>query len=94
MLNDDELTQLDESLLSIPMEHDGMLLSEFDGFCAGLVVCPEMIMPSEWLPCVWGAGANQFETLEAFQSATDLVMRHYNDVALSLTPPQIEYGPL
>ncbi len=94
MLSDDELAQLDEMLLSIPMENEGMLLSEFDGFCAGLVVCPEMIMPSEWLSCVWGEGADHFATLEEFQSATDLVMRHYNDVAVSLTPPHIEYGPL
>ncbi len=94
MLSDTELDQLDELLLSIPMEREGMLLSEFDGFCAGLVVCPEMVMPSEWLPLVWGEGDNQFATLEALQAATDLIMRHYNDVAISLTPPHIEYGPL
>lgn len=94
MLGDDDLNQLDELLLSLPMEDDGMLLSEFDGFCAGLIVCPEMVMPGEWLPCVWGDGADHFATMDALQSATDLVMRHYNDVAVSLTPPQIEYGPL
>lgn len=94
MLNDSELNQLNELLLSIPMENEGMLLSEFDGFCAGLIVCPEVIMPSEWLPCVWGEGADHFATLEALQSATDLIMRHYNDVAVSLTPPSLEYGPL
>ena len=94
MLSDDELNQLDELLLSLPVENEGMLLSEFDGFCAGVVVCPEMIMPSEWLPCVWGDGADHFSTIEALQSATDLVMRHYNDVAVSLTPPHVEYGPL
>ncbi|WP_408906108.1 UPF0149 family protein [Nguyenibacter vanlangensis] len=27
-----------------------MLLSELDGFLAGVIVCPEMILPSEWLP--------------------------------------------
>ena len=46
MLSDDELDQLDARLLSHTNE-DGMLLSEFDGFCAGLIVCPEVIMPGE-----------------------------------------------
>jgi uncharacterized protein len=29
-----------------------MLLEELDGFIAGLLVCPELIKPSEWLPVV------------------------------------------
>ncbi len=94
MLSDDELDQLDALLLSIPMDDEGMLLSEFDGFCAGLVVCPEMVMPGEWLPCVWGDGTDAFETLQDIQSATALITRHYNDVARSLAPPVIEYAPL
>lgn len=94
MLNDDELEQLDALLLSIPMEDEGMLLSEFDGFCAGLVVCPEMIMPGEWLPHVWGDGTGHFEDLEGVRSITDLIARHYNDVAHSLTPPAMGYSPI
>lgn len=94
MLNDRELDELDGLLLSIPEETGGMLLTEFDGFCAGLVVSPEMIMPSEWLPCVWGQdGAAHFATLEEMQRVSDLIMRHYNDVSQSLTPPG-EYAPL
>ena len=94
MLNDDELDQLDALLLSIPMEDEGMLLSEFDGFCAGLVVCPDMITPGEWLPHVWSVGTGHFKVLEDVQSVTDLVIRHYNDVARSLTPPAMGYSPI
>lgn len=94
MLTDDDLDQLNAALLSIPMDNDGMLLSEFDGFCAGLIVCPKMIMPSEWLPCVWGDGTEHFDTLEDVQSASNLIMRHYNDVACLLAPPKMEYAPL
>lgn len=54
-----------------------MLLSEFDGFCAGVIVCPEMIAPSEWLPLVWGSGGiPQFEAEEELQNALDLIMGH------------------
>lgn len=94
MLSEQELDQLDALLLSIPMERDGMLLSEFDGFCAGLIVCPDMIMPSEWLPIVWGDGDASFEALDELEAATTLIMRHYNDVVASLMPQHIDYGPL
>ena len=29
---------------------DGMGLSDLDGFLTGIVVGPELILPSEWLP--------------------------------------------
>ena len=36
-----------------------MLLEELDGFIAGPLVCPELIMPSEWLPVVWGSEGDE-----------------------------------
>ena len=93
MPTDDRLSALDALLLAVTDE-DGMLLSEFDGFCAGVIVCPEMIPPSEWLPQVWGSGgAPEFDSEQALQNALDLIMGHYNDVARSLTPPEFEYCP-
>jgi uncharacterized protein len=92
---DAELDRLDEILAGLPAENDGMLLSEFDGFCAGLLVCPEMILPSEWLPVVWGDEVTpSFASLEEVQTATDLIETHYNRVARSLTPPSSGYLPI
>ena len=31
-----------------------MLLEELDGFVAGVIVCPDLMKRSEWLPFVWG----------------------------------------
>ena len=33
---------------------EAMMLSELDGLLTGLIVCPDLIMPHEWLPLVWG----------------------------------------
>lgn len=94
MIKDKSLAALDELLLSLP-GNDGMLLSEFDGLCAGLIVCPQMIPPSEWLPRVWGSDrAPDFDTEASYQDALDLIMGHYNEVARSLMPPEMEYGPV
>ena len=48
------LQKLDAFLMSDAPGDEAMLLTTLDGFLTGLVVCPEMIMPSEWMPLVWG----------------------------------------
>jgi hypothetical protein len=47
-----QLDALNRILVDLPDDGDGMLLSEFDGFVASLIVCPELISPSEWIPAV------------------------------------------
>ena len=49
------LTEADLDRLELylsELDDDAMLLSELDGYLAGVIVCPEMISPSEWLPQV------------------------------------------
>jgi uncharacterized protein len=45
--------QLSDALLDLG--EDAMVLVELDGFVAGILVCPEMIPPSDWLPLVWNS---------------------------------------
>ncbi|MCT8999387.1 UPF0149 family protein [Chelativorans intermedius] len=90
------LKQLDRQLARLPADSDAMLLSEFDGFIAGILVCPELIMPSEWLPFVWGGGEGQtapvFENAGQLESVTRLVMEHYNATANDLH--RCRYAPV
>ena len=51
------LRQLENELLALGEE--AMLLEELDGLVAGVLVCPEMIPPSEWLSVVWGQHADE-----------------------------------
>ena len=52
-LDEDMLEELDEFLLSDDAPEDCLQLSDLDGFLTGIVVGPELIMPSEWVPCIW-----------------------------------------
>lgn len=88
-----QLNRLSERLIALPPENDGMLLSEFDGFVTGILVCPEMILPSEWLPLVWGEEiALHFADMDQATATLDAVMAHYNRVArgLAKTPTEFE----
>lgn len=81
------LKLLERKLASLPVDSDAMLVSELDGFLAGLLVCPDLIMPSEWLPLVWGGDeetAPTFENARQAEQLVGLVMEHYNATAQDL----------
>jgi uncharacterized protein len=80
------LRRLDDALADLPLE-EPMLLTELDGFLTGVIVSPELIMPSEWLPVVWGAdevGGAPFDDPADVQWFTDAVMARYNEIARDL----------
>ena len=92
--------KLNEALLKIGREHEEvMLLEELDGFLAGIIVAPEMIPPSQWMPHIWslaGDGSHEpvFEGLDEANRILRLVMDHYNRIAKSLLPGSGPYEPL
>lgn len=76
----EQLDLLDEFLVSDAVGEDAMTLSELDGFLAGVIVSPEMILPREWLPLVWGEEDPCFEDEQQEQAVFSAIMAHYNDV--------------
>jgi uncharacterized protein len=90
------IKQLDEELLGLG--DDAMLLEELDGFIAGLLACPELILPGEWLPLVWQDDAadqqSVFEDIDHANRVLGLVMEYYNDVARTLMDSPDRYSPL
>jgi uncharacterized protein len=89
------LRQLERELLALG--EDAMMLEELDGFIAGLLVCPELITPKEWLPLVWGTedgDSPAFENIDHLNRVLGPVMDHYNDVARTLMERPDRYGPL
>ena len=92
------LKKLERRLAAMADDHDVMILSELDGFLAGIVVCPDLVMPGEWLPLIWGRDESEhdavFETAEDLQDTVSLVMRHYNSIAQSLHRGGEHYRPI
>src|SRR6516225_1538705 len=57
-----DLEALDRFLMSDRSPPDSMMLSDLDGFLTGIAVGPELVLPSEWLPLVWGGEAGNLPT--------------------------------
>ena len=94
-LSGDEFHLLDEFLASL--EHDDAILdiSEFDGFITAVVSGPDMIMPSQWLPVVWGGEENapEWGSMEEYQRVFELMIRHLNTTSAMLMQEPAEYDP-
>ncbi len=80
----DDLDRLDHFLMSYAAPDNAMGLSDLDGFLTGLLVGPEFIVPSEWLPRVWGGEEPVFESAEQAQEILGAIMGRYNDISQSL----------
>jgi uncharacterized protein len=87
--------KLSEALLDL--HEDAMQIEELDGYLAGILVCPETIPPSTWLPLIWnreGDGGLVFEDLDHVNKVLGLVMEQYNAIATKLSDAPESYGPL
>lgn len=92
-----QLQQLDALLARIAAVDGSMLLGEFDGFTAGILVCPEPIMPEEWLPIVLGdddGNAGVFESEADLQACLKLMLRHHDTVSRDLQRGRGRYAPI
>jgi uncharacterized protein len=84
-------------------ELDAFLLSD-DGLCpastafSAVLSGPNVIMPSEWIRWVWdsteGKQSPEFTSEKQAQRILDLLMRHANDIAVTLTQVPQYYEPL
>jgi uncharacterized protein len=87
-----DLDALDAFLSSDHAPDDGMALSDLDGFLTAIVVGPETIPPSEWLPKVWGGGSPGFADIDEAKLVLGAVLGRQNDIARALAedPPVCE----
>jgi uncharacterized protein len=82
-------TILDRFLLSDRAPPDSMGLSDLDGFLTGIVIGPELIMPSEWMPVVWGGDSPRFRNTGEADRVLSALMGRYNEIVqgFNRTPP-------
>ena len=89
-----DLDALDEYLLSDHAPDNSMGLSDLDGFLTGIVVGPELILPSEWLPVIWGGEEPEFETEAEMRTVLGTIMGRYNEIITCLDSEAENFEPI
>jgi len=89
-----DLDALDDYLLSDRAPDDSMGLSDLDGFLTGIVVGPELILPSEWLPVIWGGEEPEFETEAEMRTVLGTIMGRYNEIIACLDSNPEGFEPI
>ena len=93
-LSDEELEELDQFLLYGVDNDEAMTLDTLDGYLHAIAIGPQTIMPSQWLPKVWGENSAMMppmESIDQLNHIMGLVMRHYNSIihGFGLKPPLV-----
>ena len=89
-----DLDALDDYLKSDHAPDNSMGLSDLDGFLAGIVVGPELILPSEWMPMIWGGDEPEFETEEEMRTVLGTIMGRYNEIIACLDSEPQNFEPI
>jgi uncharacterized protein len=82
-LNDDEVAELDAALAALPEEGDHLDVVMLDGFLTGVLLQPDVVLPSQWLPHVLGTEGGTALPIGSDEAKRlmDLIMRRYNELA-------------
>ena len=94
-LTDAELSRLGDCLKRCK-GGEAMNVEELDGFFAALIAGPDLVLPSEYLPEVFGgemADVSDFSSLDEANEILALLIRHWNDIASTLNKDDV-YVPL
>ena len=75
-----DLEALERFLMSDRSPPDSMMRSEIDGFLTGIAVGPELVLPSEWLPLIWGGEAPEFADQAEAEAILGAIMGRYNEI--------------
>jgi uncharacterized protein len=64
-----------------------MDLEQLDGFLAGVICAPRAVLPSAYMPAIFGDEMAEFPDRETAQRFFDLLMRRHNEIAVALNAP-------
>jgi uncharacterized protein len=92
-----DLGALEAFLNSKSTPPGSMGISELDGFLTAIVIAPELVLPSEWLPAIWNGGDPSFADEGEAKSILVAIMGRYNEIIHQvdeLSPAPVFYADI
>jgi uncharacterized protein len=89
-----DLQALDAFLLSDHAPENSMGLSDLDGLLTGIVAGPEVILPSEWMPIIWGGDGPEFADISEAQTVLGTIIARYNQIVSNLRDDPSGFEPI
>ena len=84
-------------MLSDKTPDECMDISALDGFLTCLAIGPETVMPSKWLPEIWGESSNDemvWDSMEETEHIIGLIMSFFNSIVQVFTKNPNSFEPL
>ena len=80
-------------LFSSRAPETSMGLSDLDGFLTAMAIGPVTILPSDWLPVVWGGEDSIFDDLDEASNVSALIVTRVTDIVASLRFRPEDWAP-
>lgn len=101
-LTDDQLDWLNEALLNridddadTQDKDEGIIeVSGLDGYLTAIVSSPVTLLPSRWLPAMWGDFEPVWESVDDYQTFISLLMQYSNSIAGMLIHCPDDFEPM
>lgn len=93
-LSDAEFDELDNFLMSDAVGDSAMDVSMLDGFLTAIVIGPQTLSPSLWLPRVWGKKEMEWESPAQAERITGFIMRHLNGIVAQFAEEPEDFQPV
>ena len=91
-LTDDDYDYLDSFLNGLKSEK-AMNLEMVDGFFTALICAPQLVMPSQYIPEIFGGEDTAYESMEEAERFMGTLMAHWNHIARTLKQDEL-YLPI
>lgn len=85
-----DLEALDSFLTSDRSSPESMMLSDLDGFLTGIAVGPELLLPSEWLPLIFGGEPPEFADEAEAKTILGTIMGRYNEILRQIADDDLD----
>lgn len=92
-----ELDELDRFLVSDATSDETLTLAGLDGYLTALVIGPATVVPSRWLPGVWGGSedaAPEFDSMAQAERIMTMLLRHMNGIVGEFETDPTAFEPI